>query len=278
MGRAEPRMPVVFFGHGNPMNTLSANRYTDAWRHIGQSVPKPKGILSVSAHWYMRGTAVTAAETPETIHDFHGFPKELFDVRYPAPGDPKLASRVRDLLFPVDVRLDRTWGLDHGTWSVLHHAFPEADIPVVQLGIDATQPAAFHYDLGKRLSPLREEGVLVVGSGNVVHNLALMNGDPAAPPFDWALRFNERVLDHLARGDHGPLIACGEMGEDARLSIPTPDHYLPLLYCIALQDASDRISFAVDGIDLGSIGMLSAVIGDQDRSATAGVRVPVRSR
>ena len=271
MSHAERRMPVVFFGHGNPMNALSGNRYTDAWRRIGRSVPKPEGILSVSAHWYIRDTAVTAAETPETVHDFHGFPRELFAVRYPAPGDPGLASRVRDLLSPVVVRLDRTRGLDHGTWSVLRHAFPEANIPVVQLGIDATQPPAFHYDLGKRLSPLREEGVLIVGSGNVVHNLAAMNRDPAAPPFDWARRFDENVRDHLARRDHGPLIAYGEMGEDARLSIPTPDHYLPLLYCIALQGNSEPISFAADGIDLGSIGMLSVAIGGQDRSVSTGI-------
>lgn len=243
------------------MNALSSNRYTNAWRRIGQSVPKPEGILSISAHWYIRGTAVTAAERPEILHDFYGFPPELFAVRYPAPGDPGLASRVRDLLTPIDVRLERTRGLDHGTWSVLCHAFPEADIPVVQLGIDATQPAAFHYDLGKRLSPLREEGVLIVGSGNVVHNLAAMTWEPAAPPFDWARRFDERVRDHLARRVHGPLIAYGEMGEDARRSIPTPDHFLPLLYCIALQGDSEPVSFAVDGIDLGSIGMLSFTIG-----------------
>jgi 4,5-DOPA dioxygenase extradiol len=263
MSHAVPRMPVLFFGHGNPMNALSSNRYTEAWWRIGSSVPRPKAILSVSAHWYIRGTAVTAAETPETIHDFHGFPPELFAVRYPASGHPELASRVRDLLAPVEPGIDRSRGLDHGTWSVLRHAFPRADVPVVQLGIDATQPAAFHYDLGKRLAPLREEGVLIVGSGNVVHNLGRMNRDPGAPPFDWAERFNERVRDHLAGKDHGPLIDYKRMGEDARLSIPTPDHYLPLLYCIGLQEESERISFVVDGIDLGSIGMLSVVIGGE---------------
>jgi 4,5-DOPA dioxygenase extradiol len=254
-------MPVVFFGHGSPMNAITPNRYVEAWRRIGASVPRPRAILSVSAHWYTRGTAVTAMREPRTIHDFHGFPKPLYEVRYPAPGDPALAARVRALAAPVDAQLDEEWGLDHGTWQVLMHAFPEAKIPVVQLSIDGTQSGSFHYELGKRLAPLRDEGVLVIGSGNVVHNLGLMRRSDRAAPYDWAVQFNDRVRALLAARDHAPLVAYETLGEDARLSIPTPDHYLPLLYCIALQAEGERLEFPVDGIDIGSVGMLSLVIG-----------------
>ncbi len=255
------RMPVVFFGHGNPMNALLETPYSAAWWEIGISVPKPKAILMVSAHWTTRGTAVTAMESPRTIHDFGGFPQALFEVQYPAPGSPALAERVRDLLAPVEVGLDDSWGLDHGTWSVLVHAFPKADVPVVQLSIDAIQPPEFHYALGKRLAPLRDEGVLIVGSGNVVHNLGILNWAPGAAPFDWAVRFNDRVRDLLTQHDHASLIAYSSMGQDARLSVPTPEHYLPLLYIIAMHEKCEPIDFAVDGIELGSAGMLSLVIG-----------------
>lgn len=258
---ASPRMPVIFFGHGTPMNTLARNRYTAAWRKLGESVPRPKAILCVSAHWYTHGTAVTAMERPETIHDFYGFPQALFDVQYPAPGAPALAARVRDLLAPVDVDLDQTWGLDHGTWSVLVHAFPDASVPVVQLSIDGMQPPRFHYDLGRRLAPLRDEDVLVVGSGNVVHNLRVINRSDDAPPYDWAARFNDRVRDALARRDHDVLIDYAALGEDAARSVPTPEHYLPLLYVAALQIDDEPMSFTVDGIDKGSLGMLTAVAG-----------------
>jgi 4,5-DOPA dioxygenase extradiol len=258
---AAARLPVIFFGHGTPMNTLAHNRYTEAWRRLGGSVPRPKAILCVSAHWYTHGTGVTAMERPETIHDFYGFPQALFDVQYPAPGDPALAARVRDLLAPVDVDLDRTWGLDHGTWSVLVHAFPGATVPVVQLSIDGMQPPRFHYDLGRRLAPLRDEGVLVIGSGNVVHNLRTIDRRDDAPPYDWAMRFNDRVRDALERRDHDVLVDYALLGEDAALSVPTPEHYLPLLYVAALQDAGEPMSFAVDGIDKGSLGMLTAVAG-----------------
>jgi 4,5-DOPA dioxygenase extradiol len=254
-------MPVVFFGHGSPMNAIENNRYTEAWRRIGETVPRPKSILAVSAHWYIRGTAVTAMEKPRTIHDFGRFPQALFDVQYPTPGDPAFAARVRDLLAPVDVHLDQSWGLDHGTWSVLVHAFPDADVPIVQLSIDATQPAQFHYDLGKRLAMLRDEGVLIIGSGDVVHNLGVINWSAGAAPFDWATRFNDHVRDCLKRRDHEPLIAYGKYGEDARLSIPTPEHYLPLLYCIGAQEPDEPVSFAVDGIELGSISMLCVIVG-----------------
>jgi 4,5-DOPA dioxygenase extradiol len=261
MAGGNGRMPVVFFGHGNPMNTLLRNRYTETWSRIGRAVPRPQAILAISAHWYRRGTAVTANHPPPTIHDFGGFPRELFDFQYPAPGDRAFADRVRNLLAPVDVALDETWGLDHGTWSVLTHAYPEADVPVVQLAIDHTQPPAFHYDLGRRLAPLREEGILIVGSGNVVHNLRAARWEPGVAVYDWAATFNAAVRDHLARHDHRPLVDYASLGNAARLSVPTPDHYLPLLYAIALQNEGETLSLPVDGIESGAIGMLSAVIG-----------------
>jgi 4,5-DOPA dioxygenase extradiol len=253
-------MPVVFFGHGSPMNTLDRNPYTEAWRKLGEAMPAPKAIVCVSAHWYTEGTAVTAMSRPRTIHDFYGFPQALFDVRYPAPGAPELAARVRALLAPLDVALDESWGLDHGTWSVLKHAYPRADVPVIQLSIDGTQPPQFHYDAGRRLAALREEGVLVVGSGNVVHNLRLMKRD-GGQAFDWAVRFNERIRAALASRDHRALIDFAGLGEDARLSVPTPEHYLPLLYVAALQRDDEVMSFPVDGYDLGSVSMLTAAAG-----------------
>ncbi len=258
--RNDSRMPVVFFGHGSPMNALERNSYTEAWRKLGEAITTPKAILCVSAHWTTRGTAVTAMADPKTIHDFYGFPQALFDVRYPALGDPRLASRVRELLAPLEVHPDHSWGLDHGTWSVLKHAFPDADIPVVQLSIDGTQPPQFHYDTGKRLAPLRDEGVLVVGSGNVVHNLGLMKRS-GGPPFDWSVRFNEKIREALTSRDHATLVDFKRLGEDAKLSVPTPEHYLPLLYVAALQGKDETMSFAVDGYDLGSVSMLTAVAG-----------------
>ena len=243
------------------MNTLAHNLYTGAWKRIGETVPRPAAILMVSAHWYVRGTAVTAMQKPRTIHDFGGFPQALFDFQYPAPGSPVLAQRVRELLAPLDVKADESWGLDHGTWSVLAHVFPQADIPIVQLSIDATQPAAFHFELGKRLAPLRDEGVLVVGSGNVVHNLGMLKRSDDAPAYDWAARFGDAVRDHLARRDHQPLVNYQKMGDDARMSVPTPEHYLPLLYIIGLQGEREPIAFPVDGIQNASISMLTAVVG-----------------
>jgi 4,5-DOPA dioxygenase extradiol len=256
------RMPALFFGHGSPMNTLARNRYTDAWRRLGESLPTPKAILAVSAHWLTRGTAVTAMARPRTIHDFGGFPRELFEVQYPAPGDPQLAERVRGLLAPVDVQLDQDWGLDHGTWSVLAHVFPDADVPVVQLSLDARQAPRWHYELGARLAPLRAEGVLIVASGNVVHNLGSMRWSDDTPAYDWATRFNDRVRSALASGDHDRLIDYGALGDDARLSVPTPEHYLPLLYVVAQQQAGEALSLPIDGIEYGSIGMLAVVVGD----------------
>ena len=256
------RMPAVFFGHGNPMNAVQENAYTEAWRSIGRAMPRPRAILSVSAHWYLPGTWVTAMESPRTIHDFGGFPRELYEVAYPAPGDPALASRVQSLLAPVSVGRDTEWGLDHGTWSVLCHVFPEADIPVVQLSIDETQPGAFHYELGQRLAPLRDEGVLIMGTGNLVHNLHAYGwGRRIVAPYDWALRFEERARVMLRDGEDGPLIAYESMGRDAVLSVPTPDHYLPLLYVIPLRRPDDAVRFPVEGFDGGSVSMLSVQIG-----------------
>ena len=256
-------MPAVFFGHGSPMNTLASNRHTLAWAQFGERTLRPRGILCVSAHWYIRGTAVTAMPQPKTIHDFGGFPKALYEVEYPAPGDPALATRVKDLLAPTAVVEDRTdWGLDHGTWSVLKHVYPKADVPVVQLSIDATQPLAYHYELGRRLAQLREEGILVVGSGNVVHNLGMVRWEDGAEPWPWATRFNTEMRSRLLATDHAWLTDMSALGEDGAKSIPTPEHYLPLLYVIALQRPDDRLAFLTDGIELGSIGMMSVSIGE----------------
>ncbi|HEX3186653.1 MAG TPA: 4,5-DOPA dioxygenase extradiol [Pyrinomonadaceae bacterium] len=256
------RMPAIFFGHGNPMNAVQTNAWTTGWAAIGNSIPKPKAIVCVSAHWYLPATLVTAQDQPRTIHDFGGFPRELYEIKYPAPGDPELAGRVRDLLAPITAELDTRWGVDHGTWSVLCHVFPQADIPVIQLSIDETQPASFHYDAAKRLSSLRDEGVLIVGSGNLVHNLhAYAWGRQQVAPLDWAVRFEERARELLLAGDHEPLIAYETLGRDAILSVPTPDHYLPLLYVIAQMSEGEPIRFPVEGFDGGSVSMLSIQIG-----------------
>ncbi len=256
------RMPAIFFGHGNPMNALAGNAYTQAWSKIGAGIPRPKAILAISAHWYVPYVAVTGMKEPRTIHDFGGFPRELFEFAYPAPGDPALAMRIRELLEPVDAGLDSQWGLDHGTWSVLCHVFPHADIPVVQLSIDETQPPQFHFQAGKLLAPLRDENVLVIGSGNIVHNLhAYAWGRHPAEPFDWAVRFDGRVRELLAANDMASLVDYESLGRDALLSAPTPDHYLPLLYIAGMLADEDPISFPVAGMDGGSISMLSVQFG-----------------
>lgn len=255
-------MPVIFFGHGNPMNALSDNHYTRGWRNIGGSIPRPNAILSISAHWFIPAVAVTSMELPRTIHDFGGFPRELFEVQYPAPGSLKLAERVNELL-GGHIELDaRQWGLDHGTWSVLRHVFPEADIPVVQLSINRAEPAAFHYELAKKLSPLRDEGVLIAGSGNLVHNLhAYAWGNQSREPFDWATEFEQTARRLIEDGVHQPLINYESLGRAALLSIPTPDHYLPLLYVLALQRDMDKVAFPVEGFDGGSISMTTVIVG-----------------
>lgn len=255
-------MPAIFFGHGNPMNAVEHNAWTDGWAAIGKSIPRPRAVLSISAHWYLPATLVTAMSAPRTIHDFGGFPRELHEVKYPAPGDPELADNIQSLLAPVSVNLDKRWGLDHGTWSVLCHVFPEADVPVIQLSIDETQPAEFHYETAKKLTGLRNEGILIAGSGNLVHNLHAYGwGRRQIKPFDWAVRFEERAREGLMAFDHDPLIAYETLGPDAALSVPTPDHYLPLLYVIAQQREGEQVSFPVEGFDGGSVSMLSVKIG-----------------
>jgi len=254
--------PAIFFGHGNPLNALARNAYTEGWATIGNNLPRPKAVLCVSAHWYLPDIAVTAMPQPRTIHDFGGFPKQLYEVQYPAPGSPELAHLVRDLLAPVIVEMDESWGLDHGTWSVLSHVFPDADIPIVQLRIDETKPPKFHYEIGKRLSPLRDEGVLIIGSGNIVHNLhAYAWGRHEVEPFDWAVRFEKQARELLREGNHEPLVQYESLGNDAVLAAPTPDHYLPLLYVMGLQRDGDVVTFPVEGFDGGSISMLTVRIG-----------------
>jgi 4,5-DOPA dioxygenase extradiol len=258
---AEP-MPAIFFGHGNPMNAVFENEYTAAWSAVGRSIPKPNAILCVSAHWYIPAVAVTAMAKPRTIHDFGGFPRELFEVEYPPPGLPELAARVVDLLGPETVADETRWGLDHGTWSVLCHVFPEADIPVVQLSIDERESPEFHYEIGKKLGPLRDEGVLIMGSGNIVHNLHTYAwGRHGVEPFDWAMRFDAQVREAIVAGDEQPLVDYEKLGKDALLSAPTPDHYLPMLYVLGAKRDGDPVSFPVGGFDGGSISMTSIRFG-----------------
>lgn len=253
------RMPVLFVGHGNPMNAIERNAFHERWEELGRTLPKPKSILCISAHWETQGPCLTASERPDTIHDFFGFPKALFDVRYRAPGDPALAGRVRELLSEADVRLDPDRGLDHGAWSVLLAMYPEADVPVVQLSLDTTRRGSSHYTLAQALRPLRDEGVLVVGSGNIVHNLRVFRfHDPE--PLDWALRCDEEIKQRIVEGDHEALMTLDELGDSAQLAIPTPEHYYPLLYALALQDEHEPLRFFNSTV-MSSISMTSVVIG-----------------
>jgi 4,5-DOPA dioxygenase extradiol len=255
-------MPAIFFGHGNPMNALADNEYSRAWAAIGRSIPPPKAVLCISAHWYIPATAVTAMPQPRTIHDFGGFPRELFEVQYLAPGSPELAARVSELLGGNGLLDEIHWGLDHGTWSVLIHLYPRADVPVIQLSINESEPAGYHYDLGKKLAPLRDEGVLIIGSGNVVHNLHTYAwGKHGVEPFDWAMRFDEKARELISGRDHEPLVNYETLGRDALLSAPTPDHYLPLLYVLGAATEDDKISFPVSGFDGGSISMTAVQFG-----------------
>ena len=257
-----PQIMPAISGHGNPMNAVMNNNYTEGWRRMGKQTPKPKAILSISAHWFVPDTGVTISTAPRTIHDFGGFPRELYQVQYPAPGDPELARRVKTLLEPLQVNLDNSWGLDHGTWSVLRHVYPAADVPVVQLSIDETQPSSFHFEIGRRLAPLRDEGILIVGSGNLVHNLhAYAWGRHVSDPYDWAIRFENEAKEMMLAGEYKPLINYETLGPEASLSIPTPDHYLPLLYVIATRQQGEVITFPIEGVDGGSISMLSVQIG-----------------
>jgi 4,5-DOPA dioxygenase extradiol len=255
-------LPAIFFGHGNPMNAVLNNFYTEGWRRIGERTAKPKAILSISAHWFVPKTGVTIGTAPRTIHDFGGFPRELYQVRYPAPGDPDLARRVQNLLAPLPVALDDSWGLDHGTWSVLRHVYPAADVPIVQLSIDESQPPSFHFEIGRKLAPLRGEGVLIVGSGNLVHNLhAYAWGRHMPEPYDWAVRFETEAKGLLISGEDRRLVDYEALGREALLSIPTPDHYLPLLYVIGARQRGEAVAFPVEGVDGGSISMLCVEVG-----------------
>jgi 4,5-DOPA dioxygenase extradiol len=255
-------MPTLFVGHGNPLNAITQNAYTQAWQALGTQIKWPKAVLMISAHWYIPGTAVTVSQNPRTIHDFGGFPPELYQVQYPAPGDPALAHRVRELLSPVPVTLDEAWGLDHGTWSVMTHLYPAADIPVVQLSIDRTKPASYHFEIGKSLAPLREEGVLIIGSGNLIHNLRTYAwGKQSQAPYDWAVRFETRARELIAAGDYEPLMHYEILGQDALLSVPSAEHYLPLLYVLGAGHDQDPVSFPVEGIEGGSISMLAVKKG-----------------
>jgi 4,5-DOPA dioxygenase extradiol len=252
-------MPVLFLGHGSPMNAIEDNPWRRSWQELGRKLRRPKAILCISAHWETRGVFVTGSEHPETIHDFNGFPRALFEVRYRAPGSPELARRVAELLDGVRVHVDGNRGLDHGAWGVLESLFPEADIPVVQLSLSGLQPGAWHYDLAKALGPLRDEGVLIVGSGNIVHNLRLFRfNDPK--PYDWAVRFDDDVAEHIATGHHEGLLGYETLGSDALLAVPTPEHYLPLLYVLAVQRDDDPVAFFNEDV-VSSISMRSVVIG-----------------
>jgi 4,5-DOPA dioxygenase extradiol len=255
-------MPAAFLGHGSPMNTLSRNRYTEAWRAFGDSMPRPRAVLAVSAHWYINASAVTAMAMPRTIHDFYGFPQELFDVRYPAPGAPEIAREIAEVVgMPPNIGLDEdSWGLDHGTWSVLVHVFPKADIPVLQLSINATQPLSYHLDLGARLAPLRQRGILILGSGNVVHNLRRIDWAHEDAAFDWNRRFDGHVKDVMTR-QPADLVHV-ERHPDFSLSAPTAEHFVPLLYIAGLAVAAgQKADVIVEGPSMGSLSMTSYRLG-----------------
>lgn len=261
-------LPVLFVGHGSPMNAIEDNEFSAAWRQLGQTLPRPAAILCVSAHWETWGTLVTAMGHPRTIHDFGGFPRALFAVEYPAPGSPQLAQAAQEMLQPVKVGFDADWGLDHGAWSVLRQMYPAADVPIVQLSLDYTQPARSHYEVGRRLAPLRRKGILIVGSGNMVHNLRRVmirsgNFSDFNQPFgfDWAIEANELFKKHINEGNHGPLLEYQTLGPAVQLAVPTPEHYLPMLYALALQEPHDSLTYFNDKPLAGSLTMTSFVIG-----------------
>jgi 4,5-DOPA dioxygenase extradiol len=252
-------MPALFVGHGSPMNAIEDNVFSRGWAEVGAALPRPEAILCVSAHWQTRGVHVTAMEQPRTIHDFGGFPEELHRMLYPAPGAPELARKTAEQVTRARVGLDHGWGLDHGTWSVLVRMFPRADVPVVQLSLDATQDPAWHYELAKELAGLRERGVLVMGSGNIVHNLRLLRRQPIA--FDWAVEFDAKVKALIDAGDHQRLVNYPGLGRAAQLAVPTNEHYLPLLYALAVKGEKESIAYFNDATTLGSISMRSLVVG-----------------
>jgi 4,5-DOPA dioxygenase extradiol len=258
------KLPVLFIGHGSPMNGIEDNEFSRTWAKFGKEIPKPKAVLVISAHWLTNGTHITAMENPKTIHDFGGFPQALFDVQYPAKGSPELAKTTSELITSTQIGLDHDWGLDHGTWTVVRHMYPNADIPVLQLSIDYNKPAQYHYDLAKQLASLRKKGVLIIGSGNMVHNLRMVAWDKLQEPeygFDWAIEMNTIFKEKISTNDFKSLIDYEKLGSAAKLAIPTPDHYYPLLYNIALRDDKDAISFFNDKSVGGSLTMTSVKIG-----------------
>jgi 4,5-DOPA dioxygenase extradiol len=258
------KMPLLFLGHGSPMNAIEENEFVTGWRTIGKTIPKPTAILCVSAHWETRGTLVTAMEKPVTIHDFGGFPGELFEVQYPAPGDPELARETESLVKKTKVGLDDKWGLDHGCWSVIRHLYPEADVPVIQMSLDYYQSPQYHYDLAKELASLRNRGVLIIGSGNMVHNLGMVNWQKINEPgfgYDWALEANEKMKKFILAGDHHALIDYKSQGRAFNLAVPTPDHFLPLLYALALKQENESMILFNDKAVAGSLSMTCVKIG-----------------
>lgn len=257
-------MPVLFTGHGSPMNGIESNEFTEYWKKLGHEITKPTAVLCISAHWLTNGTKVTAMTAPKTIHDFGGFPKALFDVQYAAPGDPMLAQETVSLVKSTHVGLDHEWGLDHGTWSVVRQMYPEANIPVLQLSIDYAKPAAYHYALATELASLRKKGVLIIGSGNMIHNLRMIAWDKAQLPeygFDWALELNSKFKELILNGDHEPIINYQNFGIAGRYAIPTPDHYYPLLYSLGLQNSNEQATIFNDKAVMGSLTMTSVRIG-----------------
>lgn len=260
------KMPVLFIGHGSPMNAIEDNEFVRGWRETGISLPKPNAILCISAHWETRGTLVTAMEKPMTIHDFGGFPKALFDVQYPAPGSPELAKETKRIIRKTEVGFDEQWGLDHGCWSVIKNIYPEADIPVIQMSLDYYQTPQYHYDLAKEISPLRSKGVLIIGSGNMVHNLGMVAWDKLNTEeygYDWALEARENMKKFILNDDHKSLINYKSQSRAFNLSVPTPEHFLPLLYALALKDEAEKISFFNDKSVAGSIAMTSVKIAKE---------------
>lgn len=257
------QMPVLFLGHGSPMNAIEENEFVANFRKLGNEIPRPVAILCVSAHWETKGTFVTAMESPRTIHDFGGFPQALFDVQYPAPGKPELAAETQKIITKTEVGLDHKWGLDHGAWSVIKHMYPNADVPVIQMSIDYSKPPQYHYELARQLAPLRKKGVLIVGSGNMVHNLAMVAWDRLNDEygFDWAYEASNKMKEFIFGGDHGQLINYGSHGKPFELAIPTPEHYLPLIYTMALKDEKDEVSLFNDKAVAGSLTMTSVKIG-----------------
>lgn len=257
------KMPVLFLGHGSPMNAIEENEFVTGFRNIAKGIPKPNAILCVSAHWETKGTFVTAMQNPPTIHDFGGFPKELFAVQYPAPGSPDLAKQTKSLITKTEVGLDEKWGLDHGAWSVIKHLYPNADIPVIQMSIDYSQTPQYHYELAQQIKSLRKKGVLVIGSGNIVHNLGKVDWKRLNETFgfDWAIEANEKMKKFILSGDHKQLINFRSQGKAFDLAIPTPEHYLPLLYSLALKEEKDEVSLFNDKAVAGSLTMTSVKIG-----------------